>query len=167
LLLANTKAYYYYTDAVRQKGYDLDGRDRQAVREVNYPIPDISLLRARLLYDGGNYEKALSQLSGKDTEDFKLLRDKIEYNYRLGRIYDLSLRDDLALKYYQLALDLGKNEHYYFASNAAVRMTAVNEKKRDVQKAKYYYNTAINMEDHDYENSIENKAKEGLKRLRD
>jgi len=41
----------------------------------------------------------------------------------------------------------------------------IYERKKDYVRAKAFYNTAINMKNHDYENSIENKAKEGLKRI--
>ena len=95
------------------------------------------------------------------------LRDKIEYCYRLGRIYDEISKDEFALKFYQSAIDLGKNERYYFASNAALRMAFIYEKKKDLSKAKLFYNTALSMRGHDYENSIENKAKEGLRRITD
>jgi hypothetical protein len=131
---------------------------------VEYGIPDISLLKARLLSDGGSYERALSQLSGKTTEDFKNLKYKIEFNYLMGRIYDLTSKDDLALKYYQKAIDLGKEEPYSFASNSALRSGMIYEKNKNKTRSKQYYNVAINMKDHDYENSIENRAKEGLKR---
>lgn len=165
LLRSNTKAYHNYAEAVREKGYEIDWRDVQAIREINYPVPDVSLLKARLLSDGGNYERALSQLSGKSTEDFKLFRDRIEFNYRLGRIYDLSSREELALKYYQRAIDLGKNEPYSFAANAALWSGMIYERLKNKSKAKIYYNIAINMKGHDYENSIEHRSKEGLKRL--
>jgi len=165
LLRSNTKAYNSYAEAVREKGYEMDWRDVQAIREVNYEAPDISLLKARLLSDGGNYERALSQLSGKSTEDFKLFRDKIEFNYRLGRIYDLSSREEQALKYYQRAIDLGKNEPYSFAANAALFSGIIYERIKNNNKAKIYYNVAINMKGHDFENSIEHRSKEGLKRL--
>lgn len=165
LLRSNTKSYYSYTEAVKEKGYTMDWRDEQAIREVNYPAPDISLLKARLLSDGGNYERALSQLSGKGTEDFRLLRDKIEFNYRLGRIYDLSSREEQALRYYQKAIELGKNEPYSFAANAALWSGIIYEKVKNMSKAKVCYNTAINMKNHDFESSIEHKAKDGLKRI--
>lgn len=167
IIRGNTKAYQYYVEAVKQKGDELHGRDKQAMREVGYGIPDISLLKARLLSDGGNYEKALSQLSGKTTEDFKTLMYKIEFNYRMGRICDLTSKDELALKYYQKAIDLGKNEPYSFAANSALRSGIIYEKNKNKARAKQYYNVAINMKDHDYENSIENRAKEGLKRVGD
>jgi len=167
LIRGNSKAYQYYVEEVKQKGYEFSGRDKQAMREVNYGIPDISLLKARLLSDGGNYERAISQLSGKTTNDFKNLMYKIEFNYRMGRIYDLTSKDELALKYYQKAIDLGKNEPYYFSSNSALRSGMIYEMNKNKIRAKQFYNIAINMKDHDYENSIENSAKEGLKRLGD
>ncbi|SDM25475.1 hypothetical protein SAMN05421813_108112 [Daejeonella rubra] len=167
LIRGNAKAYQYYVEEVKQKGYEFSGRDKQAMREVNYGIPDIGLLKARLLSDGGNYERAMSQLSGKTTNDFKNLMYKIEFNYRMGRIYDLTSKNELALKYYQKAIDLGKNEPYYFASNSALRSGMIYEMNKNKIRAKQFYNVAINMKDHDYENSIENRAKEGLKRVGD
>jgi len=95
------------------------------------------------------------------------LRDKIEYQYRMGLIYDEISRDDIALKYYQAAIDLGKNERYYFASNATPRIAEIYERRMDVQRSKYYYNITINMNGRDYENSIENRAKEGFNGLGD
>ena len=118
-----------------------------------------------MLSDGGNYERALSQLSGKTIDDFKNLMYRIEFNYRMGRIYDLTSKVELALKYYQKAVDLGKDEPYSFAANSALRSGIIYERNKNKIQAKQYYNVAINMKDHDYENSIENRAKEGLKRL--
>jgi tetratricopeptide (TPR) repeat protein len=165
LIRGNKKAYQTYVEDVKHKGYELSGRDKQAIREVEYGIPDISLLKARLLSDGGNYERALSQLSGKTIDDFKNLMYRIEFNYRMGRIYDLTSKVELALKYYQKAIDLGKDEPYSFAANSALRSGIIYERNKNKIQAKQYYNVAINMKDHDYENSIENRAKEGLKRL--
>jgi len=165
LIRGNTKAYQSFVEEVKQKGFEFSGKDKQAMREVEYGVPDISLLKARLLSDGGNYERAMSQLSGKTTESFKNLMYRIEFNYRMGRIYDLTSNEEMALKYYKRAIDLGKEEPYSFASNSALRTGIIYEKNKNKALAKQYFNTAINMKDHDYENSIENRAKEGLKRL--
>lgn len=165
LLKGNSSGYRNFTDQLQFKGYTYHEKDRQALIEAKDPIPDLSLLKARLLFDGGYYDKSLDQISKKKLSDFSILRDKIEYCYRLGRIYDEISRDDFALKFYQFAIDLGRNERFYFASNAALRMAMIYEKKRDWAKARQYYNTALNMRAHDYENSIENKAIKGLKRL--
>jgi tetratricopeptide (TPR) repeat protein len=90
---------------------------------------------------------------------------QIEFNYRMGRIYDLSSKFDQALKHYQVAIDLGKNQPYSFAANSALRSGIIYEKNKNFVRAKQFYTLAISMKDHDYENSIENRAKEGLKRI--
>jgi tetratricopeptide (TPR) repeat protein len=167
LLKGNAAGYKDYIQLVKSKGYSFHEKDKQALQEANDPIPDVDLLKARLLFDGGFYDRALNELKDKKAGDFKLLRDKIEFCYRLGRIYDETGRDELAIKFYQFAIDIGKKERYYFASNAAYRIGNIYAQKKNNAKARDYYNQAIDMEDHDYERSVEAKAKEGLSRLND
>lgn len=104
LLKGNIRGYKSLTEQVRLKGYSYHDKDKQALKEANDPVPDQNLLRARLLFDGTYYDKALAQIADRKMEDFKILRDKIEYCYRLGRIYNEVSRDDFALKFYQLPL---------------------------------------------------------------
>jgi tetratricopeptide (TPR) repeat protein len=165
LLKGNPAGYQQNIELVKTKGYTLYDKDKQALSEAGDPAPDLNLLRARLLFDGGYYTEALNVLKDERTDAFKLLRDKIEYSYRLGRIYDELGRDDIAVKFYQGAITLGKNERYYFASNAALRAGNICEKKKDFAKARSFYTQALAMKDHDYEKSIETKAKDGLKRI--
>lgn len=165
LLKGNVNAYKSYVMMTKTKGYTYNEKDKQALSEANDPMPDAGLLKARLLFDGGYFERALEQIDDKKMDNFRVLRDKIEYCYRQGRIYDEIAKDEFAVKFYQFSIDLGKNERFYFASNAALRIAAIYEKKKDSTKAVQFYNMALNMEGHDYEGSIENKAKEGLKRL--
>ena len=166
LLKGNEAGYQDNVQQVKIKGYTYHDKDKQALKEAGYAIPDRDLLKARLLFDGGYYDLALKEITDKKIEDFKIARDKIEYCYRLGRIYDAKGREDAAIKFYQYAIRLGSKEQYYFASNAALRIGMIYEIRKDFVNARNYFNTAINMEDHDYESSIENKAKEGLKRLK-
>ncbi len=167
LLKGNTAGYKDYIQLVKTKGYAVHEKDKQALQEANDPIPDTDLLKARLLFDGGFYDRALNELKDKKAGDFKLLRDKIEFCYRLGRIYDETARDELAIKFYQYAIDLGRRERYYFASNAAYRVGNIYLQKKNYGKAREYYQQAIDMEDHDYERSVEAKAKEGLNKIND
>ncbi len=165
LIQGNMNGYKEYINLVKTRGYALHEKDKQAVKEANDPPPHAELLRARLLFDGGFYDKALDELKDRRAGDFKLLRDKIEFCYRVGRIYDEYSKDELAIKFYQFAIDLGRNERYYFASNAAYRIGIIYEKKKNYPQAKRFFNMAIDMEDHDYERSIETKGKEGLSRI--
>jgi hypothetical protein len=165
LLSGDVDGYADYINKVKTQGYTYNDKDWQALIEADDPAPNVDLLKARLLFDGGYYDKAQDVLSDKKTDDFKSQKDKIEYYYRSGRIYDAIGKDDLAIKFYESTINRGKNERYYFAANSALSMGMIYEKRKDYTKARLCYNTAINMKNHDYENSIENKAKEGLKRI--
>ena len=169
-------SYYYYLKGdvaryntfvtmVKSQGYLYDEKDKQALKEANDSAPNIDLLRARLYFDGGYYPKALAELAGMHAGDFKLKRDQIEYYYRLGRIYDESGRDSDAVISYQKAINTGNLTSYYYAANAALSIGNIYEKKNDKAKASSFYKQAIAMKNHEYENSIETKAKDGLKRM--
>lgn len=169
-------AYYYYLkgdnsrynlllNKVKSQGNLYDEKDKQALKEANDTAPDRDLLRARLYFDGGYYSKALAQLRDKEKGDFKLQRDQIELYYRLGRIYDESNRDSDAILNYQRAINAGKHTSYYYAANAALSIGSIYEKRNDKSNAAIFYKQAIAMKNHEYENSIETKAKEGLKRI--
>ncbi len=165
-LLRNDIAKYdYYLKLVRSKGYLTDEKDQQALREANDSKPDTDLLKARFYFDGGYYDQAFARLKNRDINNFKVLRDKIELCYRLGRIYEKTDKISDAIVNYQRAIDLGKSSKYYFAANAAVRMGNIFEQKKEVKKAASYYNQALDMKDHEYKSSIDNEAKDGLKRI--
>ncbi|SKB91106.1 tetratricopeptide repeat protein [Daejeonella lutea] len=163
-LRGDNAKYNTFLKMVKTHGSLYDEKDKQALKEANDAAPDMDLLKARLYFDGGYYPKALAELTGKDAGDFKLKRDQIELYYRLGRIYDESGRDSDAVVSYQKAINSGKLSSYYYAANAALSIGSIYEKKGDKAKAASYYKQAIAMKDHEYENSIESKAKDGLKR---
>lgn len=165
LLKNDTSGYYLLVGKAKNNGYTYHEKDKQALSEANAPLPVLVLLKARLLFDGGYFSKAIEVLSGHTANDFKTVKDRTEYYYRLARIQDELGQDNAALLNYQHAIDFGKNLKYYFAAKSAVQMGKIYEKKRNVSKAQAAYNEAISMKDHEYENSIENEAKQGLKRI--
>jgi hypothetical protein len=164
-LRGDNNRYHTFLKMVKTQGELYDEKDKQALKEANEAAPDMDLLKARLYFDGGYYSKALAQLAGKDIGDFKLKRDQIEFFYRLGRIYDESGRDAEAVANYQKAINEGKTSSYYYAANAALNIGHIYEAKNDKARASSYYKQAIAMRNHEYENSIETKAKSGLKRI--
>ncbi len=165
LLAGDMAGYNNYIALVKTQGYNYHDKDNQAINEAEEPAPNVDLLKARLLYDGGYYNKAQDILNDKKIDDFKSQKDKIEYSYRMGRIYDAVGKDDLAISFYQNTIRLGKSERYYFAANSALSIGQIYENRKNQALAKNFYNIAINMKSHDYESSIENKAKQGLKRI--
>ncbi|WP_411274609.1 tetratricopeptide repeat protein [Daejeonella sp.] len=164
-LRGDNAKYNTFLKMVKTQGSLYDEKDKQALKEANDTAPNLDLLKARLYFDGGYYPKALAQLNGKDAGDFKLKRDQIEFFYRLGRIYDESGRDTDAISNYQKAVNSGKLTSYYYAANGALSIGSIYEKRNDRAKASSYYKQAIAMKNHEYENSIETKAKDGLRRM--
>ncbi|WP_443937201.1 tetratricopeptide repeat protein [Pedobacter sp. MW01-1-1] len=166
MLKGDKTGYTNYSAKAIKNGYTYQEKDKQAQNEASAPASPIGLLKARLLFDGGYYSKALQVLENVKASDLNSEKDKTEYNYRLGRIYDDLGKDDQALNYYQSAINQGSKLKYYFAANAALQMGRVYEKKKDSVKAKEAFNVAIGMKDHEYETSIETQAKAGLNRLK-
>jgi tetratricopeptide (TPR) repeat protein len=165
LLKGNKTDYSNYISKAINSGYTYQEKDKQAQNEAAAPAPAIDLLKARLLFDGGYLTKAVQLLEHKKVTDYSTDKDKTEFSYRMGRIYDDLGKDDQALIYYQSAVTQGRNLKYYFAANAALQMGKVYEKNKNTVKAKEAFNTAIAMKNHEYESSIESQAKAGLKRI--
>jgi predicted negative regulator of RcsB-dependent stress response len=165
LLHGDERKYESYIQQVKTKGYQFNDKDKQALTEAGNPTPNVDLLKARLLFDGGFYEKALKLLQDKNPNSLIQVQDKTEYYYRLGRVYDALDKDDEALRNYQLTINAGKGTPYYYAPTAAVKIGNIYERQKNKAEAAHYYNMAIAFKNHQYENSIEQKAKEGLKRL--
>ena len=68
-------------------GTDTDA-DKQALKDAKTGVwPNPLLLKARLLTDGGYTKEALAILQGKQAL-FTSPLDKLEYVYRIGRIYE-------------------------------------------------------------------------------
>jgi len=116
------------------------------------------------LNDGGYNEQAIALLKTKNADDFTEPTDKLEYTYRTGRIYDDMNHDDSAIKYYQTAIALGINRTEYYASRAALQIAMIYEQQGNKTVAIQYYKKCLDMPDHDYKDSMDQKAKSGIAR---
>lgn len=170
-------AYAYYIQGnmqdarnARQKiksvGSTMVDADKQAQRFAGGDTwPDKILLEAHLLTDGGYYKTALERLNMKTETDFSNITDKLEYNFRLGRVYDELGNDNKALQYYQQTIHLGKNRPEHFAARAALQMGFIYEKAGKKQEALARYKECLAMRDHDFQSSIDHLAKAAINRM--
>ena len=166
LLNNDTGAYNAAIAQIRSAGSTYHDKDKQAMNEVAAGAPSAELLKARLLFDGGYYSGALAELSDVQAATFKKEKDKVEFYYRMGRIYDALGKDETALQYYQRTVNAGKDLKYYYAATAALNMGKIYSGRNNA-KARICFSMACNMKNHEYENSIEAQAKEGLRALGD
>jgi tetratricopeptide (TPR) repeat protein len=139
--------------------------DKQALKEAESGRwPNESLLRARLLDDGGYYPQALQVLAGKKLSSFPDIQDQLEYSYRIGRIYDALDRKTEAMAAYQEAMRLGEYRREYYGARAALQMGYIYESRGDKKNALIYFNKVLAMKSHDYKNALDQKAKAGIER---
>lgn len=147
------------------KGNTNSEADKQALKEAKEgKWYNSTLLKARLQNDGGYNADALKTLQGKTVESFASIEEKLEFTYRLGRIYDDLKNDVEAINYYNQAISLGQDRTEYYAARAALQIAMIYEKQNNIAEAINYYNKCINMDDHDYKNALDQKAKSGLAR---
>jgi tetratricopeptide (TPR) repeat protein len=166
LLQNDTAGYYRCMEAVKNSGNEFTDEDKQAQLEaVSGVLPNIVLLRARLLTDGGQYTAALGEVAGKPVSTFRNTREQLELTYRLARIYDKMNHKEKALEYYNLTVTNGASRPYYFAANSALLSGLIYEERGEKTKAVEWYKKCLSMRNHEYQNSIDQKAKSGLDRL--
>ena len=165
LLDGDMRRYQAFLQLVKNRGYLYNDKDKQALDEANDAPANPYLLRSRLLCDGGFYTKALAIVLSKTPNDFSLARDKIEYYYRIGRIYDSMDNDDEAIIYYQKAIAIGKTSTYHYAASSAIRIGMIYEQRKDFARARNAYQMLSGFNTKQFKNSLEQKAKDGLARI--
>jgi tetratricopeptide (TPR) repeat protein len=153
--------------AVLQKGNTNSDADKHAFNEAKInQWPNIILLKSRLLNDGGYNTEALALLLNKPNNSFEKEEEQLEYVYRLGRINDDLNKEAEAIKYYKQAIVLGEFRKEYYAARAALQIGNIYENQLNKIEAIKYYNICLVMKDHEYKNSLDQRAKSGIARCK-
>lgn len=165
-LKGDLKQYHECMLNCRESGGQFVDEDKEAMTEAigNEP-PNTLLLRSRLLFDGGYYKESLAEIAGKPLDSFPRYRDQLEVSYRFGRILQKLKQPERAMEYYRQTLKNGANSRYYFAANCALLLGMMHEERNELDKAKSYYNQCLSLDNHEYQNSIDQKAQAGLDRI--
>ncbi len=149
------------------KGSTESDADKQALKDAKLDKwPNILLLKARLLSDGGYHNDAAALLKGKTENDFIKPEEKLEFAYRMARIYDDLGRDDDAIRSYLVAIRLGENRKEHYAARAALQTGQIYEKRGQKSSAITWYQRCLDMDDHEYKNSLDQRAKSGIARCK-
>lgn len=151
---------------ILEQGTAITDSDKQALRhaqESGWGQP--LLIKAQLLTDGGYYKRAYYVLIAEEATNSVGKTHPLEYSFRLGRVYDELDEKDTAIRYYKHALDIGENSKEQFGARAALQLGFLYENSGHKSLAVNMYQKAISIDDHDFENSIEQQAKAGLNRL--
>ncbi len=166
LINGNPAGYQQYMDKCKTEGNTVIEGDKTAQKEAEKGIiPQVTILRSRLLFDGGYYQKAYQLLKELSEEQLSETRHQLEYTYRLGRICHRLNRTEEALRYYQKTVDDGADFPYYFACNSALQIGLLQEELKSYTQAKEYYRLCLSLKPDEYKNGLHQKAKAGLNRL--
>ena len=167
LLKGNWNGYKSNLENCKTVGRSDIGGDKNALKEAKSGVaPNGDLLRGRLLFDGGYFQKAYNYLSQKNEGNFTQQAEKLEFNYRLGRILQMLKKSNDAIAYFDKTIQAGKNTRYYYACNAALQMGTIYEEYGNTAKAREYYNFCLALNPDDYADGLHSKAKAGLGRLK-
>lgn len=155
-----------YRKMIQNRGSEIVDADKAAMREARSGRwPDATILKARMLMNGGYFDSALHTIQQKKVEDYGQLIDKIEYAYFLARIYDELGRDQKALALYDATISAGQNRPEYYAARAALQAAFIYEKRKDTAKALEYFRKCLNMNEEEYKSTLDQRAKAGINRL--
>lgn len=167
LLNKDSVSYFQYLNKAENLGNNMVEADKQAAKEAaTNKIPNLHLLQARLLFDGAYYDKAFQQINQLDEQKISNTLLKTEYYYRKGRILHEWQKLEAALLNYEKTIGIGKHLPLYFAANASFESGQIWEKKGELEKAKQCYTNCLSYPDHEYKNSIDQKAKVALNRIK-
>lgn len=156
----------HYKLKIKQIGKSESDADKLAHNfSVEGQFPDKELLKARFLNDGGYHERALQTLEKIDVKKLMKPNDQLEYSYRLARVYDDLHHDEKALTHYIKTITQGEHSTAYFAARAALQTAFIYEKRNQKNEALAYYNKVLQMENHEFKNSLDQRAKAGINRI--
>lgn len=169
LLRGNESLYEQYMNEINYKEDALVGADKRAQLAAEKNIkPSIPILKSRLLFDGSYFNHSLQVIQELSEQEINRLsfHDRIEFVYRKGRIYQKTGKLDSALQWFEATIDAGNEAPYYFAANAALMSGKIYEHKHNWREAQYYYGLVMNFDFDEYKESIQQKAKSGLHRIK-
>jgi tetratricopeptide (TPR) repeat protein len=165
LLNGNTFEYQNNMRRIIALGDAKSEEDKQAVLDASSKqIPDTNVLRARLLFDGGDFKQSIVRLLSLPVKDRNLAFIS-ERAYRLGRSYQMLNKNDEAISWFSIAINSGENLPEYFAASAAYNSGKIFLTQGKLQDAKTMFLRVSKFPNHPYKNSLDAKAKTALKKL--
>lgn len=159
---------YKLSESYRQRtktlGITTNGSDKQALLDVGHNY-NIYLIKAQLYFDGGYYQRALDALSGGVTT-FEKTDEKMEYYYRLGRIYQQQGEQIQAIQSFKKLFLYPESNNTYVGGNSALQLGSIYEQMGRQTDAQEFYKKALDYSGFPFEDGIHQKAKAGLSRLK-
>ncbi|MEN8138818.1 MAG: tetratricopeptide repeat protein [Bacteroidota bacterium] len=163
LIKGNTQKYRHYKyKTLDKKINSISETDKSAENEVLF-LDNPTLVKAQLIYDGGNYNEAKKTLLSKNREHIcKNSNDYIIYYYRLAGIY-YKLNDyNKAIENYKRCTAFQFNNKLHYQANAYLKLGELYLIKNNIKKSRVALEKCLELADFPYSYSIHSKAKKLL-----
>ena len=149
----------------RTKGKEATEADKSAGRNLaEAGLPNVKLLKARYLTDGGYYREAAGVLAAITPNDLTSPQEKVEFTYRKARLAH-KMNDTNAISLYLETVKMTGEESWYFAPNACLQLGYIYQSQNKIKEAEEYFLRALAYRRHAYKNSIDSKARAALAQL--
>lgn len=166
LIFKGATAYHKALDQVLSNGTMLVEADKSAESEATHRnVPNTTLLKAQLLFDGGYYKAAYQLLLEHSNELYLSEKYSYEYTYRLARTVHKMGELKEAIAYYEQLYNAGKNRPEYYACNAALQLGLIAENQFRFNTAKKWFQRCLQLSPDNYAPGIHQQAEAGLERL--
>jgi hypothetical protein len=165
LVVNDLPEYKKYLSRVKIFGNDEMDHDKEAIKEAiaNLP-PHAELLKVRLLFDGGYYNRAEVVLEAINEASLDEIH-KVEYMYRRARLSHMEGNIEQAKEEYNSAYRIGKGIPLYYAANSLLNLGNIYEGEGKDKEALWCYRECLKLDFDQYKTSIHQKAKAGISRI--
>lgn len=140
-----------------------DKKAKHIVEEL--PQRNKELLKGRLLFDGGDFERSLDVLNQLDKEVLSQT-ELIELYYRKGRCYQgLGKLDEAKSSFLLVLLKSNSNTRSYFAPYSCLQLGKLYLKENNFTKTEEYLSKGLKFKNYQHQSSIKVKLKKVQKQL--
>ena len=167
LIHGDSEQYNQYMSLCKTKGNKRQEGDEAAYDDaMRGEIPDVRLLKARMLFDGGYYRQAHELLEKLKKEDFANDDLQLEFLYRSARVSQkLGWYTESIVRYLDV-LEKKDQTSSYYPCNAALQIGIIYEELGNIKKAREYFKKTLKIKPSEYRTALHGKAKAGLSRTR-
>jgi hypothetical protein len=143
-----------------------DDEDLLVDKELTKGIyPNTTILKARLLFDGGFLTQAEETIKTTDITKLRGAAQQAEFYYRYGRIMQEQKNYAKAIELFTEAIKVAEPKNYFFAPYAALQLGNIYAKLGYAQTASFYYTKAMGYKNYKDSGYITQKAKQASSEL--
>ncbi|HBB93426.1 MAG: hypothetical protein A2X22_08995 [Bacteroidetes bacterium GWF2_49_14] len=140
--------------------------DKQAVREIHeQPRPDGELLKLRLLFDGGDFERCLTACNSLERSGVLSVASIGELNYRRARSYQRLNRRDEAILAFESVISRKEDVKSYLLPNSALQIGYIYKEKGQKDLARKYFQLSLDLNNYGYRDGINRQAQTAMREL--